>query len=364
MGLLKDLFKGKDEPIRSYDDFWQWFARKEKTFFAAVRDHQNIEKSFFDKLSPKLGELKDGFYYLTGMFDDNTVELILTADGNIKNLVFVEELVARAPKISGWRFTAHKPEMSIENTNIWMDKYVFNRESLWFYSNDDPTRPDEIDITIVHRDFNEDDKSAIVTGIYLFLDNFLGELKSVTTIDSILVIGKNDAEQELVPIEKLKSFLEWREKEFVEKYHGIVKDTKDMQHSILEAETTNGGRLIAAINTDILSWESKASHPWILSIDIPYKGSNNGGLPKEEANQALWKLEETIAEQLRDEDGYILIGHESVDNLRNIYFACKDFRRPSKVIHQISLDEPEWKIDYKIYKDKYWASFNRFNPTR
>ena len=195
------------------------------------------------------------------------------------------------------------------------------------------------------------------------MDNFLGELKSVTTIDSVLVAGKHDAKRELVPIEKLKSFLEWREKEFVEKYHGVVKDTKDMQHSILEAETANGGRLIAAMNTDILNWGSKASHPWILSIEASYDGSSNGGLPEGEANQALWRLEERIAEQLKDEDGYVLIGHESADNLRSIYFACKDFRKPSKVVHQMSLDAPEWKIDYKIYKDKYWQSLNRFNPT-
>lgn len=364
MSLLKKLFTGKDEPITNYDDFWKWFIRHEKTFFNVVKNQDDIERKFFEKLSPKLGELMGGFYYLTGMLDDNTVELILTADGTIKNLVFVEELVGKAPAIAGWKFTAHKPEMSIENTQINMGKYIFNDESLWFYSNDNPKYPDEIDITIIHREFNENDKSSIVNGVFLFLDNYLGELKSVTTIDRVVVIGKGEATKELVPIEKLKAFLEWRQKEFVEKYHGLVKDTDDMQHSILEAETESGGRVIALINTDILNWENKPSHPWILTIDVPYDGSKNNGLPEEASNKDLWDLETRIAELLKSEDGYILIGHASVAGCRTMYFACKDFRKPSKVIHQMSVDEPQWKISYDIYKDKYWTSFNRFNPAK
>lgn len=93
MSILKNLFSQKQKPIENYDDFWRWFQENERTFFKAVKNHKNIEKDFFDKLSPKLSELKDGFFYLTGMLDDNTAELILTADGTIKNIVFVEELV-------------------------------------------------------------------------------------------------------------------------------------------------------------------------------------------------------------------------------------------------------------------------------
>jgi len=288
------FFKRKDNPIKTYDHFWAWFAQHQEEFFNVVKEHKDIESKFFDKLSSKLAELKEGFWYLAGMFDESTVELILTADGEIKNIVFVEELVAAASKISGWRFTALKPALNIENVSINMDGYVFDSDTLTFYQNEDPQYPDEIDITIVHRDFNDKDKPSIVSGVYLFLDNYLGELNSVTTIDSVLVIGKDSAERELMPIEKLKSYLLWREKEFVERYHGVIRDTHDMEHWILKATTKEGSTLIAAINTELLSWESKASHPWILSIGVPYDGSKNGGLPEEDVNQALWKLEERI----------------------------------------------------------------------
>jgi hypothetical protein len=52
------------------------------------------------------------------MYDENTVELVLTADGNTKNIVFVEELVEQAPRIEGWKFTALKPALQIEDVQL------------------------------------------------------------------------------------------------------------------------------------------------------------------------------------------------------------------------------------------------------
>lgn len=40
------------------------------------------------------------------MYDENTVELIITPDGDLKNIAFAEELVEAAPKLDKWKFTA------------------------------------------------------------------------------------------------------------------------------------------------------------------------------------------------------------------------------------------------------------------
>ena len=362
MSLLKNLFGKKDTPIKSHDDFWSWFQKNEKTFFNVVKQHKNIEKSFFDKLSPKLNELKEGFFFLTGMFDDNTVELVITAEGVVKNIVFVEELVNSAPKIEGWKFTALKPALDIKDVSIEMAGYQFNNENLSFYSNHYSEYPDEIDITIVHKDFAEGNKSAITNGTYIFLDNFIGELNFVTTIDNLEVIGKDEAQKELIPIEKLKDFLIWRRKEFIEKYDGIMLDTDNANHSILEAKLKSGNKLIATINTDILNWENKASDPWIVTIKIKYDGENTNGMPDEDTYKLLNDIENEILEELKDFEGHLNIGRQTADGVREIYFACKDFRKPSKVLHKIQgnyVNKAE--LGYDIYIDKYWQSFNRFN---
>ncbi|MBL0743835.1 DUF695 domain-containing protein [Chryseolinea lacunae] len=362
MSFLKNLFQKKEEPVANYADFWAWFAKHEKDFLNAVRKGSSIEEDFFEKLSPKLDELKDGFFYVTGMLNDDTAKLVFTADGAIANIVFVEELVNAAPTLAGWKFVALKPPIDIQNVGIAMDDYTFDKDSLSFYSNDDPDYPDEIDITIVHRDYKEEDKESITGGTYLFIDNFVGELNSVTTIDNLVVIGKADAKKELIPIEKLKDFLIWREKEFIEKYEGVLQNTDDAEFSVLQADLESGNMLIATINTSILSWENKASHPWLVCLEITFDGHETNGMPDPETDEILNQLEDKLLDDLKDHEGYLYIGHQTADGVREIYLACRDFRKPSKVLHQLTLDYPDLDIKYQIYKDKYWKSYDRFLP--
>jgi Family of unknown function (DUF695) len=361
MSFLKKLFSTKDTPINSYKDFWDWFLLNEKFFYKVVKENNNIPKNFFKKLSPKLDELNDGYFYLTGMAEENTAELVLTAEGNAKHIVFVEELVKAAPAIDGWLFTALKQGLEKEDASIKMHNYEFHIDNMHFYAIDDVNTPDEIEITVVHPDFNEENEEEITNGVYVFLDNFLGELNFLTKIDLLNVVASSAAEAELIPMAKLKDFLIWREKEFVEKYEGLRHDTENDNYAMMEAELESGNMVFSVINTDLLSWDAKASHPWILCIDVKYDGSNNNGMPDDNTFKLLDEIEENIMEQLKDSDGYLNIGRETADGNREIFFACREFRKPSLVLHEI---EKKYRnimdISFEIYKDKYWKMFDRF----
>lgn len=361
MSILQNILGNKDKPIKTYSDFWIWFQKNERKFYDVVKSHKNLERDFFDPLSLKLGELKDGFFFLTGMLNNNTAELVITPDGNIKNVVFVEELISASPLIKGWKFTALKPEMNIKDVCINMAGYKFNSENLFFYSNDNSNSPDEIDIIIVHKEYKEEDKSTIINGTYIFLDNYLGELNSITTIDNLTITSLNEAKKDLIPIEKLKAYLIWRQKEFLEKYDGVRYNIENDSYSSLEAELNNGKPLIAIVNTTLLDWDRKASHPWIAIIEIKYQGDNNNGMPDEITYQKLNEIEDELMKELLDYDGYLNVGRQTADNTREIYFACKDFRKPSKIFHQlVTTNINGYEITFDIYKDKYWKTFNRF----
>jgi hypothetical protein len=360
MSFLRSIFKAKDEPIRSSHDFWDWFQKNEKAFFKAVKDGNNIERDFFDKLGPKLREIKDGVFFVTGMFNDHTAELILTADGVIKNIYFVEELVGAASKIDGWKFTALKPALAIEDVSIEMAGYKFKGSNVNFYANNTGF-PDEIDITVVHNDLDENNKPTITNGVYIFLDNFLGELNFATTIDNLTVAGKAEPGNDLVPIKKLKDFLNWRQREFIEKYEGVRRNTEKDNYSMLEATLKNGNPLLAVINQDLLDWDSKASHPWIMTIDLKYDGRGNNGMPDNDTYSLLTTIEDDIMEDLKDVDGYLNIGRQTAEGVRQVYFACKDFRKPSNILYTVKQKySGKIDLDYDIYKDKYWQSFDRF----
>lgn len=362
MSFFKKFIR-KEKTIKSNVDFWDWFVKNEKAFYKVVKEQGDVNGVFFSKLAPKLDELKTGYWFLTGMFDADTAELIVTADGDLKNIVFIEDLVSAAPEISGWRITALKPESGFSNSAVEMDDYKFNKDTLRFYSNDLSDYPDEIDITVTHSDLNDDNVADITNGVYLFLDNALGELNSISIIDSLSVSNTADAKSDLVPIEKLKDFLIWREKEFIEKYEGVRHSTENDNYSALEATLESGLPLLAVVNTDLLQWDSKASHPWIAVLEIKYKGISGNGMPDEETYTLLNAIEEDLLMALKDSKGYLNIGRQTAESVREIYFACRDFRKPSRVFYEVQTKYSDrLQLSFDIYKDKYWQSFDRFSP--
>lgn len=361
MNFIKNLFVKKEAPIKNYADFWNWFKDNQEEFHKIINEGNKIQSHFFKKLSPKLNEIRKGYFFVTGMLDDTTAELIITADGNLKNIVFVEELVQAAPEIKGWRFTALKPQTDIKNKSIVMEGYSFNKENLSFFSKIDLNNPDEIDITIVYKNFNEMDVKTINIGTFLFIDNFIGELNSVTLIDTIKIIGNKEISEELIPIEKLNNFLVWREKEFIEKYESIKHSTDNDTYVILEAELKDGKPIVAMMNSELLKWNEKPSYQWILNINLTFDGSSNNGLPNDSTMKLLNNFEDYLSEFLNDGNGQLNIGRETADGIRTIYFACKDFRHPTKIMDQIIRKyEGEIDLDFEIFKDKYWTSLNYY----
>lgn len=362
MNILKKLFGTKSKAIKSNADFWSWFQINSKVFFDIISKQNNVEESFLNKLSPKLDELRNGFYFLAGMLDDNTAELIITADGEIKNIFFVEELVESAPHIEGWKFTALKPASDIKEVSIILSGYNFNRNNLYFYPVDDANFPDEINIAVMHNNFNDTNSQTITTGVQIFLDNYLGELNFATTIDNLTIVNTSEASNTPVPIEKLNDFLIWRQKEFVEKYEGSRYDTENDTYSTLTAELHIGKPLVAIINMDLLNWDKKASHPWILNVEIKFDGEDNNGMPSKSNYKLLDEIEDNISEELKDFEGYLNIGRQTANGDRDIYFACKDFRKPSNVLSQIQAKYADRiTVEYTFYKDKYWQTLSRFN---
>ena len=344
-----------------YAEFWHWFSQLERSFFHVVKAGERVHEDFFEKLAPALDRVKEGFYFQTGMFDDDTAELIITAEGAIENIGLVEELVHAAPTLPGWKFTALKTATNIEHTTITMAGYEFNTDTLSFYSNDEPAYPDEIDLVVVHQDYTEEYHATLSNGVYIFLETYLGELDFATTIDRITVMGAPEAGQPLVPIEKLKDFLVWRQKEFIEKYEGLRHQTDEDTYATFEVERESGNRLVAIMNTDLLAWDAKASHPWVVVVAVPYDGTDRGGMPDEATYALLNELEDILIAELPDAEGYLNLGRQTADSQREIYFACQDFRKPSKVLYQLQTRYADTlDVTYEIYKDKYWQSFERF----
>ncbi|MEL6866995.1 MAG: DUF695 domain-containing protein [Bacteroidota bacterium] len=361
MSFLKNLFGKKDPPIRSYADFWNWFTEHQATFYGIVKNKGDIRHQFFGKLTPKLEELRDGYFFLTGMKDEQTAELVFTAEGKIKNMVFIEELVAEAPALERWNFLALKQAMDMSDLVIGIRDMQISTKNLHFYATEHDDHPDLIEITIVQDDLTEENRDLIHHATYIFLDNALGELHFATSIDVLNILSPAEAKAELVPITKLKEYLSYRQKEFIEKYEGTWCNIEEDSYSLLETTLDNDLPVIAVINTDLLKWDRKASHPWLLEIEFDFSESANNGMPDQSTQDLMDTIEEQINAALKDREGFLNIGRQTGEGKRCIFFACKDFRQASKVLDQLVRQyEDELEIDFDIYKDKYWQSLASF----
>src|SRR5690606_37439330 len=98
-------------------------------------------------------------------------------------------------------------------------------------------------------EYTESNKTVISNGIHIFLDNDLGELSFMNNIDQITIISTASAEKELIPLSKLKDFLTWRQKEFIEKYENTRFDTQSSTYTLFKTALDYGTKALSTINT-------------------------------------------------------------------------------------------------------------------
>ncbi len=348
-------------PAESIQVFWDWFEKNAVRFREILRDNDNIEQQIFVPLAENLRTLNAEIFFLLGYKEGQAAELILTADGNIKNMFLVDELLARAPQLEDWCFVGHKQAMELDNLKISIGEYHFNKDTIFFRPVVHEAYPDLIDLEVIYADHKEEDINTINQGIFIFLDNYLGELNFVKNIDNIRILPMPEDREDLVPVYKLKDYLVWREKEFVEKYNETTPVPGEENYTVLSATLPDDKMLLAVINTEVLQWDAKASHPWVGIVSLPFDSTLNNGFPDEAAAQLLDDIEKELTDNLPLEKGVIHIGRQTVDGTREIFFAARDFDWLSKVFYHIQQQYlATYEISTEIYKDKYWRTFDKY----
>jgi hypothetical protein len=362
MNFLKRIFgTKKPEATLTTDEFWTWFSGQAAAFHQIVKSRENVDDRFLEKLMPRLQSINPGFYCLTGMLDDDMAELIVTSDGVIKLFAFVEDFVQSAPAIQGWKFTALKPPADTKSFSLEYNGYAFNSDNIRFCYNQEDLYPDEIDISLIYENYNEENKDRVVQGCWLFIENSIGEMNMATMLDDVKVIPGCPNGMKAIPIYKLEEFITWREKELVEKYEGTYLSSDADTYSIMNATDADGLPVVASINQNILEWDAKASHPWMLVIEIPYDGEGRNGMPEKKTTDLMNQFEDELTAQLPHSAGYLHLGRETYNSKREIYFACKEFRIVSRAVaRHIAQYQHRLAASYEIYKDRYWRSLDHF----
>lgn len=351
MGIFGKFFPREEkDPIKA---FWHWFVSQEAMFFQVMKNKGDVIERVLDELTPRLHKVNPSFFSEIGMASDTVAEIIVTAEGHVRDFVFVENLIRSAPALPHWKFTALKQPAG---WRIDMNGYTFDEQTISFFSEPLPEYPDDVCLKFVHRDFSEDQRKTMNSGTYIFVNNFLGELAAATQIDTLEVVPAPPG-QELIPVSELPAFLAWREKEFVEKYSGSAPAEEHSNYAVLEG-TVNGLPLVAAVNRELLQWDAKPSHPWMTVIDIAYRVASNG-MPGKDSVEAMHAFENSLPQQ----SGWLNIGRQTGDGHRKIYIASNEFRKISEAVASVIAAYPQLKASYSITRDKYWLALQHLQTS-
>jgi hypothetical protein len=363
MSFFRKIFPAKKEkPIKSYQDFWLWFAQNEKAFRKAMTTKHRVQETFLHPVSDRACQWREGMFMAAGFTANGDIELTFSAEGRVVNIPFVYEFVKTAPVLRGWKFTALQQPTGAADISISLEGFQFHKDNISFCPVVHPHMPDEIEIVVVHADYTAENRDTIANGTYIFLDNCIGEFRLATQVDSVSVASAADVPGDLIPIEKLSDYLDWRQAEFVEKYQTITYDTTNDHYTLLEGETSKGMPAIASVNETLLRWDAKPSHPWILAIHLEY-APHEQGMPAAETIQILTRLEEEIERYLPNWDGHLHVARQTFDGCRTIHFACRHFQKPALVLQDIAeRNKQQMTIKWEVFKDKYWQSLSSFLP--
>lgn len=365
MGFINKLFgKGvtNKESIaidEKYKEFWNWFDLHKDKFKTTLVNNERVVEDFIEVAGPKLKELNESFNILVGMSGGNLAELIVTVDGSIKDIVFAEDFIDKAPTIEGWNFLANKP--AHEGIALTIYNHNFSSDTISFLPINNPEFPDEIALRFIIDGYTKEEENNLGNGLYIFLDNYIGELKTVTLIDYLEVRGEESKIGEEIPLNKLAEYLAYRESEFVEKYNAVKHNEDNDKHMVLQANQDDIPYFIS-INKTLLDWEQKVSYPWIVKVDLDYEGNDNL-LPGGEQVELLNEIEDMLIDNNIEDNSLLYVVRLTGNNQRSIFCVTKDFRKASKQVNKVlNLYKDKIKTDYTIYKDKYWFSLEKFKP--
>lgn len=170
------LFK-KGDPI---EIFWTWFSENEKTY----RNFQDNPDKYLKGLLSKAKKISAGLAIELEPPKDGIINMTISADGVADLFPVVQQIVHKAPTISGWRVFAFRQRMPAEKVKRMVLKapnLKLNPEKMKFSP---IVTGDTLDIIIYADSITEQNYHQVAYSGLMLVDNILGEYDCVTKVRS------------------------------------------------------------------------------------------------------------------------------------------------------------------------------------
>ena len=193
--LLKPLRKQRKtaqvRPKAAADPFWAWFAETIAPLGVGGLDDDDIVAridAVFGRMHPDLA------FELWGP-DGDTVDFVISADGQTPLFHKVLNLVRSAPPMPGWRVVAFRPRRSVK-ARISAMGHQLSGDQIWYHCEPENGR---LRVALFVEDLRDDNWDILCATSCVLLDMALGEFDAATKIAALEHYPLNDETRTLAP---------------------------------------------------------------------------------------------------------------------------------------------------------------------
>ncbi len=173
--------------------FWTWFSSNAERLRHDFADAEEPDETFLliERIREQLHRYDERLFPLIGYDDDDTPELIITAEGDAHAFLSVFELMKAAPKFDDWRIVPLKPRIGTCEgfRSIEVDGEELTLDDTRFVIASNGT---EVELAILVDDYADEAEDRFRYMALTLVECLIGERDLATRVNALDVIRLSD----------------------------------------------------------------------------------------------------------------------------------------------------------------------------
>ena len=121
----------------------------------------------------------------------------------------------------------------------------------------------------------------------------------------------------------------------------------------------NGLPVIYAFDNSEPSQDLISRFPWLAIVSWRYDGSANNGMPPEETNSKMIKLEDALSTKFENSPNSIRVFNRTGNHLKEFAYYIRDRDLFIENLNEALYGHPGYPIEINFFNDSTWSEFKR-----
>ena len=182
--------------------FWEWFTQKEKYIYDELESNTD-EIAFLIAEQLKMIH-RDLVFEISFEKEENKMNFVVSADGDISLFPLVIELCGIAPTYQRWNIVPFRPRLEQKNQVIDVDGIKLDYDDVYFTYT---TQDDYLNLDVYIKGYDQEDNRYIHT-YFILLDSLIGDYDAVTKI-GVTTVYTYVEDDSLFNIRELKKIIDF-----------------------------------------------------------------------------------------------------------------------------------------------------------